>query len=96
MKDGYSKALELVHELDCSGLQMDGVGFGTLLAVCASNNQCEEAEKYFQRMKDEGHTPNEFHYSSLLNAYSANGNYKKAEELVQDMKSTGLKQNKVG
>ncbi|KAA8545526.1 hypothetical protein F0562_020310 [Nyssa sinensis] len=46
-------------------------------------------------MKDEGHSPNVYHYSSLLNAYSVDGNYKKADELVQDMKSAGLVLNKV-
>lgn len=74
---------------------MDSVLYGTLLAICASNNKWEEAENYFQQMKDEGHLPNEFHYSSLLNAYSISGNYKKADDLVQDMKSAGLVPNKV-
>ncbi|KAK9989201.1 hypothetical protein SO802_029440 [Lithocarpus litseifolius] len=61
--------------------------YGTLLAVCASNTKLEEAESYFNWMKDEGHSPNVFHYSYLLNAYSISGNYRKAHELVQDMKS---------
>lgn len=74
---------------------MDIVIYGTLLAVCASNNKWEESESYFKQMKNEGHSPNEFHYSSLLNAYSINGNYLKADELVQDMKSAGLVPNKV-
>ena len=74
---------------------MDSVIYGTLLAVCASNNQCNEAEKYFNQMKDEGHSPNVYHYSSLLNAYSVDGNYEKADMLVQDMKSAGLVPNKV-
>jgi pentatricopeptide repeat protein len=95
VKHGYSKALELVRELQHNGLHMDSVIYGTLLAVCASNNKLEEAESYFNQMKDEGHSPNVFHYSSLLNAYSINGNYKKADELVQDMKSAGLVPNKV-
>ncbi|XP_041010889.1 pentatricopeptide repeat-containing protein At1g10910, chloroplastic isoform X2 [Juglans microcarpa x Juglans regia] len=95
VKDGYSKALELVQELLRNGLHMDSVIYGTLLAVCASNNKWEEAESYFNQMKDEGHSPNKFHYSSLLNAYSINGNYQKADELVQDMKSAGLVPNKV-
>lgn len=95
MKHGYSKALELVQELQHNGLHMDNVIYGTLLAVCASNNKWEEAESYFNQMKVEGHSPNLFHYSSLLNAYSASGNYKKADELVQDIKSAGLVPNKV-
>ncbi|KAJ6327777.1 hypothetical protein OIU78_014602, partial [Salix suchowensis] len=95
VKDGYSKALDLVQELNYNGLQMDSVMYGTLLAVCASNNRCEEAQSYFNQMKDEGHSPNIYHYSSLLNAYASGGNYKKAEELVQDMKSSGLVPNKV-
>lgn len=95
VKHGYSKALELVQELKYNGLQMDSVMYGTLFAVCASNNRCEEAQSYFNQMKDEGHLPNVFHYSSLLNAYSSSGNYKKAEGLVQDMKSSGLVPNKV-
>ncbi|XP_062177990.1 pentatricopeptide repeat-containing protein At1g10910, chloroplastic isoform X2 [Alnus glutinosa] len=95
VKHGYSKALELVQELQHNGLHMDSVIYGTLLAVCASNNKWEEAESYFNQMKDEGHSPNLFHYSSLLNAYSSSGNYKKADELVQDMKSVGLVPNKV-
>lgn len=74
---------------------MDTVIYGTLLAICASNNKWEEAESYFKEMKDEGHLPNAFHYSSLLNAYSISGNYKKADNLVQDMKSAGLVPNKV-
>ncbi|XP_062030038.1 pentatricopeptide repeat-containing protein At1g10910, chloroplastic isoform X2 [Rosa rugosa] len=94
-KHGYSKALELVQELQNNELQMDRVIYGTLLAICASNNKWEEAESYFKQMKDEGHIPNEFHYSSLLNAYSISGNYKKADDLVQDMKSAGLVPNKV-
>ncbi|KAI9397242.1 hypothetical protein POPTR_003G019000v4 [Populus trichocarpa] len=95
VKDGYSKALDLVQELNYNGLQMDSVMYGTLLVVCASNNRCEEAQSYFNQMKDEGHSPNIYHYSSLLNAYASGGNYKKAEELVQDMKSSGLVPNKV-
>ena len=74
---------------------MDGVIYGTLLVVCASNTKLEEAESYFNWMKDEGHLPNVFHYSSMLNAYSISGNYRKANELVQDMKSAGLVPNKV-
>lgn len=75
--------------------QMDSVIYGTLLAVCASNNKLEEAEGYFKKMKDEGHSPNVYHYSSLLNAHSMRGNYKEADALVQDMKSAGLVPNKV-
>nr|POE88981.1 pentatricopeptide repeat-containing protein, chloroplastic [Quercus suber] len=89
VKHGYSKALELVRELQHNGLHMDSVIYGTLLAVCASNTKLEEAESYFNWMKDEGHSSNVFHYSSLLNAYSISGNYRKADELVQDMKSAG-------
>ncbi|XP_015893655.2 pentatricopeptide repeat-containing protein At1g10910, chloroplastic [Ziziphus jujuba] len=94
-KHGYSKALEFIEELHQNGLSMDTVLYGTLLAICASNNKLEEAESYFNQMKDEGHLPNEFHYSSLLNAYSIHGDYKKAHDLVQDMKSAGLVPNKV-
>uniref|UniRef100_A0A7N0TVY5 Pentatricopeptide repeat-containing protein n=1 Tax=Kalanchoe fedtschenkoi TaxID=63787 RepID=A0A7N0TVY5_KALFE len=95
ISDGYAKAMKLVRELQENELRMDGVIYGTLLAVCASNNRREEAEVYFNRMKDEGHSPNIFHYSSLLNAYSSEGDYKKADELVQEMKSAGLVPNKV-
>lgn len=95
VKHGYSKALDLVQELKYNGLQMDSIMYGTLLAVCASNDQWEAAESYFNQMKDEGHSPNLFHYSPLLNAYASGGHYKKAEELVQDMKSLGLVPNKV-
>lgn len=95
MKNGYSKAMQLVQELRSKGLHMDSVIYGSLLAICASNNLCEEAEMYFQQMKNEGHPPNVFHYNSLLNAYSVDGNYMKAEKLVNDMKSSGLVPNKV-
>ncbi|XP_071931215.1 uncharacterized protein [Coffea arabica] len=94
-KDGYSKATELVRELKYHGLQMDSVIYGTLLSVCASNNQCQEAERYFMEMKSEGYSPNVFHYSSLINAYSVDGKYTKADELIQEMKSGGLVLNKV-
>jgi pentatricopeptide repeat protein len=89
------KAKELIHELNSRGLQMDSVIYGTLFAICASHNYCEEAELYFKTMKDEGHTPNLFHYSSLLNAYSENANYEKAELLMKDLRSSGLTPNKV-
>ncbi|WOL03021.1 hypothetical protein Cni_G11741 [Canna indica] len=95
VKNGYSTATCLVKELQSKGLHMDGVIYGTLLAICASNNLCKEAEMYFQQMKNEGHPPNVFHYSSLLNAYSIDGNYMKAEKLLDDMKSSGLVPNKV-
>ncbi|KAL1809561.1 hypothetical protein DCAR_0729111 [Daucus carota subsp. sativus] len=95
IQNGYSKALDLVQELKYNGLVMDSITYGTLLDVCASNNQCEEAEKYFELMKDEGHTPNVFHYGSLINAYSVKGNYKKADELIVNMKDVGLVPNKV-
>lgn len=95
MKNGYSKALELVDELKQNGLQMDDILYGTILCVCASNNQLEDAESYFKQMKDEGHSPNVFHYSSLLNAYSLDGDYKKAETILEEMKSAGLVPNKV-
>lgn len=95
MKDGYSKALKLVQDLENRGLHMDSVIYGTLLAICASNNLCKEAETFFQRMKNEGHSPNLFHYSSLLNAYSVNGNHVKADMLLKDIESAGLVPNKV-
>lgn len=95
LKNGYSKALDLVQELKYNGLIMDSVIYGILLDVCASNSRCEEAESYFNQMKDEGYSPNVFHYGSLLNAYSINGNYKKADEIIENMKSAGLVPNKV-
>nr|UPT49042.1 pentatricopeptide repeat protein AaPPR1425 [Agave angustifolia] len=87
--------MQLVNELKDNGLHMDNVIYGNLLAICASNNICEEAEVFFQQMKNEGYTPNLFHYSSLLNAYSEDGNYVKAEMLMEDMKSLGLVPSKV-
>ncbi|KAJ6803178.1 pentatricopeptide repeat-containing protein, chloroplastic [Iris pallida] len=95
LKDGYSKAMELVNELNDNGLHMDGVIYGNLLAVCASNGLRDEAEIFFQQMKNEGCTPNLFHYSSLLNGYSEGGNYVEAEKLIEDLKSSGLVPNKV-
>lgn len=95
LKHGYAKAMELINELNSRGLQMDSVIYGTLLAICASHNYCEEAEVYFQKLKDEGHNPNLFHYSSLLNAYSVNSYYEKAELLMKDLRSSGLTPNKV-
>ena len=74
---------------------MDSVIYGTLISVCASCKQCKEAENYFNQMKSEGHVPNDFHYSSLLNAYSVDGNYEKAEEIYKEMKLAGLVSNKV-
>lgn len=68
--------------------------YGILIDVCASN-RLAEAESFFNQMKDEGHSPNVYHYGSLLNAYSINGNYKKANEIIESMKSAGLVPNKV-
>ncbi|PAN30144.1 hypothetical protein PAHAL_5G279700 [Panicum hallii] len=95
LKQGYTKAMGLINEMKSRCLQMDSVIYGTLLAICASHNYCEEAEVYFQKMKDEGHSPNLFHYSSLLNAYSENADYGKAEMLMKDLRSSGLTPNKV-
>ncbi|XP_057433490.1 pentatricopeptide repeat-containing protein At1g10910, chloroplastic isoform X2 [Lotus japonicus] len=95
VKDGYPKALELIQELKLNKLRMDNVIYGGILAVCASNSKWEEAEHYFNQMKDEGHSPNVYHYSSLLNAYSACGDNEKADMLIQNMKSEGLVPNKV-
>ncbi|CAL4949239.1 unnamed protein product [Urochloa decumbens] len=95
LKQGYTKAMGLINEMKSRGLQMDSVIYGTLLAICASHNYCEEAEVYFQKMKDEGHSPNLFHYSSLLNAYSENADYGKAEMLMKDLRNSGLTPNKV-
>ncbi|KAL5069475.1 hypothetical protein RYX36_020362 [Vicia faba] len=77
VKDGYPKTLELIQELQGNNLRMDDVIYGAVLAVCASNGKWEEAECYFKQMKSEGRSPNVYHYSSLLNAYSACGNFKK-------------------
>lgn len=74
---------------------MDSIMYGTLLSVCASNGLCEEAQNYFNQMREEGHSPNLYHYSSLLNAYSYDGNYRKADELMEEIKSSGLVPNKV-
>ncbi|KAF8696648.1 hypothetical protein HU200_036267 [Digitaria exilis] len=95
LKQGYTKAMGLINEMKSRGIQMDSVLYGTLLAICASHNYYEEAEVYFQKMKDEGHIPNLFHYSSLLNAYSENADYGKAEMLLKDLRSSGLTPNKV-
>ncbi|PWA77792.1 pentatricopeptide repeat (PPR) superfamily protein [Artemisia annua] len=95
VQDGYTKATELVQELKNNELKMDSVIYGTLISVCASCKRCKEAENYFNQMKSEGHVPNDFHYSSLLNAYSVDGNYEKAEEIYKEMKLAGLVPNKV-
>ncbi|EPS61248.1 hypothetical protein M569_13550, partial [Genlisea aurea] len=95
VKDGYVKAMELVREMESRGLAMDTVLYGTIISVCALNNRCEEAQKYFNKMKGEGFSPNSFHYSSLLNAYAYDGNYKKADELIQEMRSAGVNLDKV-
>ncbi|VVA90902.1 unnamed protein product [Arabis nemorensis] len=95
VKNGYPKAMELVGELPHNGIQMDGVMYGTVLAICASNGRCEEAESFIHQMKVEGHSPNIYHYSALLNSYSWKGDYKKADELMTEMKSVGLVPNKV-
>ncbi|KAK8626832.1 hypothetical protein V6N13_134462 [Hibiscus sabdariffa] len=95
IKNGHSKALELIKELKYNGLQIDSVMYGTLLAVCASNGLCEEAQNYFNQMREEGHSPNLYHYGSLLNAYSYGGDYCKSDELMEEMKSLGLAPNKV-
>lgn len=87
--------MELVGELPHNGIQMDSVMYGTVLAICASNGRCEEAVNFIQQMKVEGHSPNIYHYSSLLNSYSWNGDYKKADELMTEIKSTELVPNKV-
>lgn len=94
VEHGYMKALQLVEEMENNGILMDTVTYGTLIAVCASNSRCEEAEMYFIRMQAEGHSPNMYHYSSLLNAYSFDGDYQKADKLVKDMTSAGLMPNK--
>lgn len=94
-KNGHYKALELIKELKYNGLEMDSVIYATLLAVCASNGLSEEAQNYFNQMRDEGHSPNLYHYSSLLNAYSYDGNYRKSDELMEELKSSGLAPNKV-
>lgn len=87
--------MQLMNELLSTGLHMDGVIYGTLLSICASNNLCEEAESFFEQMKAEGFTPNIFHYSSLLNVYSVDGDYLKAESLLKEVKSAGIELNKV-
>uniref|UniRef100_A0A1J3CCJ7 Pentatricopeptide repeat-containing protein, chloroplastic n=1 Tax=Noccaea caerulescens TaxID=107243 RepID=A0A1J3CCJ7_NOCCA len=87
--------MELVGELPHSGIKMDSVMYGTVLAICASNGRCEEAENFIQQMKVDGHSLNIYHYSSLLNSYSWKGDYKKADELMTEMKSVGLVPNKV-
>ncbi|XP_020596241.1 pentatricopeptide repeat-containing protein At1g10910, chloroplastic isoform X2 [Phalaenopsis equestris] len=93
--DGYAKAMQLVHELESSGFSKDAVIYGSLISTCASNNLCEKAEEYFNQMIVECCSPNIFHYSSLLNAYSVSRDYLKAEQLVRNMESSGIVPNKV-
>jgi pentatricopeptide repeat protein len=95
LKNGYTTAMELLREIKDQNLGMDGVIYGTLLAICASNNLRREAELYFQQMKDEGHHPNLFHYSSLLNLHAEDRDHTEAEILVNEMKSLGIAPNKV-
>lgn len=94
-RHGYSKACKLIEDFKGMSLKFDSVMYGSLLALCASHNLDEEAETYFQQMKNEGLPANEFHYSSLLNAYAAKGKHEKAEKLIDGMKSAGLVPNKV-
>ncbi|PPD75051.1 hypothetical protein GOBAR_DD28016 [Gossypium barbadense] len=77
------------HYKKYNGLEMDNVMYGTLLAVCASSGLSEEAQNYFNQMRDEGLSPNLYHYSSLLKAYSYDGNYCKSDELMEELKSSG-------
>lgn len=93
--DGYVKAMQVVRELESSGFKKDAVIYGSLIAICASNNLCKEAEEYFKQMNVENCTPNIFHCSSLLNAYSVSRDYVKAEQLIRNMKSSGIVPNKV-
>ncbi|KAM7251814.1 hypothetical protein ACFE04_023697 [Oxalis oulophora] len=100
----FDSGMKLFQKMKQDGLSPDGFTYNTLLTGCIKvKDGYATALKLYEELKinglqmdsDEGHSPNVYHYSSLLNAYSSDGNYKKADTLVEEMKSLGLVPNKV-
>ncbi|KAJ6389716.1 hypothetical protein OIU77_027938 [Salix suchowensis] len=88
VKDGYSKALELVQELNYNGLQMDSVI--SLLNAYASGGNYQKAEELVQDMKSSGLVPNKVMLTTQLKVYVRGRLFEKSRDLLVELDTLGF------
>eukprot|EP01117_Protostelium_nocturnum_P016897 TRINITY_DN6772_c0_g1_i2.p1 TRINITY_DN6772_c0_g1~~TRINITY_DN6772_c0_g1_i2.p1 ORF type:complete len:706 (+),score=178.47 TRINITY_DN6772_c0_g1_i2:269-2119(+) len=86
------KAILLFNTMkDKDEINPDDVAYNAMIAACAARTDYyEEAVKYMERMKGEGHLPSLFTMNTMLHAASVNKDIKGAEQIFSDMTNSGL------
>ncbi|KAJ1703137.1 hypothetical protein LUZ63_002916 [Rhynchospora breviuscula] len=84
---GYGeRALEILREMEKSGVEMDGVTFIGVLTGCAHAGLLEEGKRYFNSMVNVHHIkPTMEHYSCMIDLYSRSGRLSEASDLINRM-----------
>ncbi|OAY72840.1 Pentatricopeptide repeat-containing protein, chloroplastic [Ananas comosus] len=97
----YSKAryaedaLTVYREMREKGFEPNVILYNMLLSMCADIGCIDEAAEIFEEMKGlpENCQPDSWSYSSLITAYSCNGQVSEAETMLNEMLAAGFQPN---
>uniref|UniRef100_A0A0D9YAJ7 Pentacotripeptide-repeat region of PRORP domain-containing protein n=1 Tax=Oryza glumipatula TaxID=40148 RepID=A0A0D9YAJ7_9ORYZ len=91
LKQGYTKAMELVNELNSRGFQMDSVILTTLLKVYSKGGLFEKARELLTELEASGFAQDEMPYCILIDGLVKERKIWEAMILFNDMKEKGVK-----
>uniref|UniRef100_A0A0E0FN72 Pentacotripeptide-repeat region of PRORP domain-containing protein n=1 Tax=Oryza nivara TaxID=4536 RepID=A0A0E0FN72_ORYNI len=94
LKQGYTKAMELVNELNSRGFQMDSVILTTLLKVYSKGGLFEKARELLTELEASGFAQDEMPYCILIDGLVKERKIWEAMILFNDMKEKGVKSGK--
>ncbi|KAJ4831304.1 hypothetical protein Tsubulata_039663 [Turnera subulata] len=97
-KARWSKdAMNLLERIKSNNWTVDAIFYNTLLGVCADFGLVDEAERFFEDMKQSKEfRPDSWSYAAMLNIYGSTGDAAKGMELFEEMSEVGVALNVMG
>merc|ERR1719311_670086 len=72
------------------GIEPNVITFNAVISACAKKGHGRRAENWLDKMKRADVHPNSFSYNSAAKPFVALGDYRKVEQLMADLRSSGL------
>jgi len=84
------KAEEWLVKMLEDGVEPNVITFNAVIAACAKKNLGRRAVDWLEKMKRADVLPNSFSYNSAAKPFVAQGDYRKVEQMMTDLRNDGL------
>jgi len=93
-EQNLSGAMSVFESLEALGVELNSIVYNTVLDACVKCNDLEAAHSWIERAR-RADMIDVVSFNTLLKAYLANGDIRKARDIVRDMKRSGFEPNRV-